>query len=78
MSMLPRTIINLHDENRLKNEGNNAIPNLLFVNSGGVIIDDPYIPLNKIMNQTIDRIDKFLSIFNRIFPLHTYACLIKE
>jgi SAM-dependent methyltransferase len=51
---------------------------LTFVNSGGVIIDAPYIPLNKFFLNCIDKFDNTLSIFNKIFPLNFYACLTKK
>ena len=49
-----------------------------FLNSGGVIIDAPYVPLNETLLKTIDKLDNFLSIFNKIFPLYFYTCLIKK
>ena len=51
---------------------------LIFLNSGGVIIDAPHVPLNNTLNKLIDKFDKFLSMFSRIFPLEMYICLSKE
>ena len=51
---------------------------LIFLNSGGVIIDAPHIPLNNTINKLIDKFDKFLSLFKSIFPLEMYICLSKE
>ena len=43
-----------------------------------VIIDAPHVPLNNTLNKLIDKFDKFLSMFSRIFPLEMYICLSKE
>lgn len=51
---------------------------LLFLNSGGVILDAPYVPLNKFFLKTLNNIDNFLCKFKTIFPLLLYACLKKE
>tara|TARA_B110001454_G_C12603012_1_gene385329 strand:- start:34 stop:825 length:792 start_codon:yes stop_codon:yes gene_type:complete len=49
-----------------------------FLNSGGVIIDAPYLPLNKFLLKLLDNSDNFLSRFKKIFPLHIYCCLEKK
>jgi SAM-dependent methyltransferase len=49
-----------------------------FINSGGVIIDSPYIPLNNFLLKSFDKLDNFLSKFNNIFPLLIYCCLQKK
>lgn len=49
-----------------------------FVNSGGVIIDAPYLPLNRLFLSSFDKIDNILSKFKKIFPLHIYCCLTKK
>lgn len=49
-----------------------------FLNSGGVIIDAPYIPINNFLLKSFDKLDQLLSKFNKIFPLHIYCCLEKE
>ena len=49
-----------------------------FINSGGVIIDSPYIPFNNFILKSFDKLDNFLSKFNKIFPLHIYCCLEKK
>ena len=51
---------------------------LIFLNSGGVIIDAPHVPLNNTLNKVVDKFDKFLSMFRNIFPLAIYTCLTKE
>ncbi len=49
-----------------------------FLNSGGVIVNSPYVPLSKILLKSFDKLDNFLSKFNGIFPLQIYCCLEKK
>ena len=49
-----------------------------FINSGGVILDTPYMPFNNFLLKSFDKLDNFLSKFNKIFPLHIYCCLQKK
>ncbi len=49
-----------------------------FLNSGGVIVDAPYLPMNKFFLKLLDNSDNFLSRFKKIFPLHIYCCLEKK
>ena len=49
-----------------------------FLNSGGVIIDAPYLPLNNLMLKSMDKVDNLLSKMKKIFPLHIYACVTKK
>ena len=49
-----------------------------FVNSGGVVIDAPYVPMNNFFLKLFNNFDNFLSIFRKIFPLHIYCCIEKK
>jgi|TARA_B100001971_G_C18256802_1_gene582860 SAM-dependent methyltransferase len=50
----------------------------IFLNSGGVIIDAPYVPLNIFFLKLVDKLDFILSFFSSIFPLYLYVCLEKQ
>jgi len=49
-----------------------------FINSGGVILDAPFLPFNNFFLKLFDSFDDFLSRFKKVFPLHIYCCLIKK
>ena len=49
-----------------------------FINSGGVILDSPYLTFNNFLLKLFDKMDNFLSKINGIFPLHIYCCLQKK
>lgn len=50
---------------------------ITFLNSGGVIVDAPYLPLNNLMLKGLDKFDNLLSKLEKLFPLHIYACITK-
>ena len=50
----------------------------IFLNSGGVIVDAPRIPLNNLFLNLLNKVDKYLNKFPKIFPLQMYTCLTKR
>lgn len=50
----------------------------IFLNSGGVIVDAPRIPLNNLFLNLLNKVDKYLNKFPKIFPLQMYVCLTKK
>ena len=50
---------------------------LCYLNSGGVIAKTKYIPLNEFFFKSVEKFDKFLSLFPSIFPLQQSIVLKK-